>query len=73
MSAQHAEATVTANFGTDEPLLVHLFCGCLGKDAKTARCGKTKERWENTDVDADCLVCVDLASRPCPLCGKKTR
>lgn len=70
-SASVSQETRTVNFGTEEPDLVHLFCGCQGRDAKTARCGKEKETWEAAEErEPICLVCEDLSALPCPLCGK---
>jgi hypothetical protein len=71
-----AASEVLVPTGTGTPDLIHLFCGCLPPDAKTAKCGFTKDTWELVGKgikNAECVVCIDLAEQPCVFCGRLTK
>lgn len=70
---QVVDQPVTQDAGDDDPGILHIACPC--DDGEIALCGTdvSSAEWEDADSDeeADCIVCYELAEQGCPRCGEK--
>lgn len=64
------EETVTKEGEVSLARLVHVACVCT-RPAPIARCGYVGTLRRDYISGPRCVVCVDLAERPCERCGPK--